>query len=114
MRGVPRWRVAAGVAVLAVLGYLGAHLVPIYWRNLELQQFVETAAQTPEIQNLPEEVLRVQVMAKAQSLGLPVRGDNIRVLQTDAGVRIDVRYIARVDLPLYTVNLHFYPGAGAR
>jgi hypothetical protein len=30
------------------------------------------------------------------------------------GTRIDVRYNARVDLPLYTVDLHFYPGAGSK
>jgi hypothetical protein len=29
-------------------------------------------------------------------------------------MRIDVRYQVRVDLPGYTVNLHFYPGAGSR
>ena len=30
------------------------------------------------------------------------------------GLRIDVRYVVRVDLPVYTVDLHFHPGAGAR
>jgi hypothetical protein len=29
-------------------------------------------------------------------------------------VRIDVRYFVRVTLPGYTVDLHFYPGAGSR
>jgi hypothetical protein len=30
------------------------------------------------------------------------------------GLRIDVRYFVRVTLPFYTVDLHFYPGAGSR
>jgi hypothetical protein len=29
-------------------------------------------------------------------------------------VHIEVRYAVRVDLPFYTVDLHFYPGAGSR
>jgi len=29
-------------------------------------------------------------------------------------MRIDVRYFVRVNLPAYTVDLHFYPGAGSK
>jgi hypothetical protein len=109
-----RLRVAAGAAVLAALAYLGLNLIPIYWRNLELQRFVEATAQRVDNQQKPEGVLRAAVVEKAQELRLPVRYDNVRVVRTADGVRIDVRYIARVDLPLYTVDLHFYPGAGSR
>ena len=28
-------------------------------------------------------------------------------------IRIDIRYFVTVDVPGYTVNLHFYPGAGS-
>jgi hypothetical protein len=109
-----RWRIGAGVVVLAGLAYLGANLGPIYWRNLELQRFVEEAAQKPENQHKPEGVLRAAVIEKAHELRLPVRYDNVRVVRTETGTRIDVRYVARVDLPLYTVDLHFYPGAGSK
>ena len=37
-----------------------------------------------------------------------------RIVPLPKGTRIDVRYVARVDLPLYTVDLHFYPGAGSK
>ena len=30
------------------------------------------------------------------------------------GIRISVRYFVRVSMPGYTVDLHFYPGAGSR
>jgi hypothetical protein len=108
-----RLRVTAGVAVLAVLAWLGGNLAPIYWRNLELQRFVEETAQRAG-ENTPDGVLRAHVVEKAQELRLPVRMDNVRVLRTADSVRIDVRYVARVDLPLYTVDLHFYPGAGSK
>jgi hypothetical protein len=111
---VPRWRIAAGVGVLALMAYLCANLAPIYWRNLELQRFVEETAQRPESQSAPEGVLRAAVIERAHQLRLPVRYDNVKVVRTEAGTRIDVRYNARVDLPLYTVDLHFYPGAGSK
>ena len=109
-----RWRIAAGVAVLGVMAYLGANMAPLYFRNLELQRFVEETAQRSESQSAPEGVLRAAVIEKAQQLSLPVRYDNVKVVRTEAGTRIDVRYVARVDLPLYTVDLHFYPGAGSK
>lgn len=109
-----RWRMAAGAAVLAAMAYLGANMIPIYWRNLELQHFVEETARRPEMQSASEGTVRDAVIEKAQALRLPVRPDNIKVVRTQDGTRIDVRYVARVDLPLYTVDLHFYPGAGSK
>jgi hypothetical protein len=111
---VSRWRMAAGAAVLAAMVYLGANMIPIYWRNLELQRFVEETAQRPETQAAPEGRVRAAVIEKANELRLPVRSDNIKVVRTQEGTRIDVRYVARIDLPLYTVDLHFYPGAGSK
>ena len=54
-------------------------------------------------------------MDKARQLNLPVTEDNVHITRS-AGrtLQIDVRYAVRVDLPGYTVNLHFYPGAGSR
>src|SRR5512139_2776177 len=98
-----RLRVVSGVAVLAALAYLGVNLIPIYWRNMELQRFVESTTQQPGSQEKPEGVLQATVVEKAQELRLPVRYDDVRVIRTPEGVRIHVRYIARVDLPLYTV-----------
>jgi hypothetical protein len=43
-----------------------------------------------------------------------VKQDNVQVIRSRDGVRIDVRYFVRVTLPGYTVDLHFYPGAGSR
>ena len=34
-----RLRVAAGIAILGAFAWLGANMIPIYWRNLELQRF---------------------------------------------------------------------------
>jgi len=108
------WRLAAGIAVLAVLGVLGARMAPIYFHNLALQQFVDELARRADTPTTSDDVLRTRVLAKAADLDLPVKTGNIRIQHRDTSVRIDVRYVVRVDLPLYTVDLHFYPGAGSR
>ncbi len=54
------------------------------------------------------------VLTKAIELDLPVKADNVQINHLPDGLRIDVRYFVRVNFPGYTVDLHFYPGAGSR
>jgi hypothetical protein len=111
---VSRWRLAAGGAVLAVLLFMGVRLVPLYVRNLELQQFVEEVTHRAAAPTTSDDVLRTWVLDRAADLELPVKANNVQIQRSADRVRIDVRYVVRVDLPLYTVDLHFYPGAGSR
>jgi len=109
-----RLRQAAGVAVLAVLVFLGIRLIPIYLHNQELQQFVEEVTHRAAAPTSSDDVLRSWVLSKAADLELPVVADNVHIQRLANNVHIEVRYAVRVDLPLYTVDLHFYPGAGSR
>ena len=111
MKPVPRWRIAAAIAVLAALLGFGALFAPIYAHNLELQNYVAEITQNV---SAPETTLLQQVVDKARSLDLPVTADNVHITHSPEGTRIDVRYFVRVTLPGYTVDLHFYPGAGSR
>ena len=113
MNQVPRWRIAAAWAVLALLGVFSAAFAPIYFHNLELQRYVVEITQSVENQARPDDVVRSLVLQKAQELDLPVKADNVHILRSPDQMRIDVRYFVRVTLPGYTVDLHFYPGAGS-
>ena len=114
MSRVPRWRMAAAAVVLAALLAFTAMFAPIYFRNLELQNFVSEVAQRVENRTNSDDVLRTWVLDKAHELDLPVKGDNVQIIRSRERLRIDVRYFVRVTLPGYTVDLHFYPGAGSR
>ena len=109
-----RLRIAAAVLILIVLAVLGVRLLPLYLENMRLQSYVEGITQNAENRTRPDDVLRVAVLEKAAFLELPVKADNVHIKRSDDNVRIDVRYIVRVDFPMYTVDLHFYPGAGSR
>ena len=109
-----RVRIAAAVLILVVLVILGARLTPIYVENMRLQRYVAAITQDEVALTRPDEALRVAVLEKAAFLGLPVKAENVQIKRSEESMRIDVRYIVRVDFPLYTVDLHFYPGAGSR
>ena len=114
MNGVARWRIAAAGVILAGLVFLLAMFAPYYLRNLELQNFVSEITRRVENQTKADNVLRTWVVDKAHQLDLPIAEDEVHVTHPLDGVRIDIRYFVKVDLPGYTVNLHFYPGAGSR
>jgi len=109
-----RLRIAAAVLILVVLAILGVRLLPLYLENMRLQSYVEAITQNAENRTRSDDLLRGAVLEKAAFLGLPVKADNVHIKRSEDNVRIDVRYIVRVDFPMYTVDLHFYPGAGSR
>jgi hypothetical protein len=104
---VPRWRVAAGALVLAALGFFAAVLTPIYVRNFRFHQFVSGLTHNVETRERSVDALRGAVLAKARSLSLPVTASDVQITQTGGEVRIVVHYVVNVDLPGYTVELHF-------
>ena len=115
MKPVPRWRIAAAIAVILVLLGFGVRIAPVYLHNLELQNYVAKLthnASTPD--GSGDAALLQLVLDKARTLDLPVMAENVHVYRSTEGPRIDVRYFVRVTLPGYTVDLHFHPASGAR
>jgi hypothetical protein len=114
VKPVAPWRIAAAVAVLVTLIAFGVMFAPIYAGNLQLQTYVSEITQRVDSKNQSDEALRQSVLLKARELDLPVKADNVHIIRSPEGLRIDVRYFVRVTAPGYTVDLHFYPGAGSR
>ena len=83
MNRVPRWRIAAAVAVLAgLVGFL-ALFAPIYSRNLELQRYVsEPDTDVWKIRRNPTTCYATWVLDKAHQLNLPVTADNVHILRS--------------------------------
>jgi len=113
---LPRWRIAAAAVILAILVFLLSVCAPYYFHNLKLQSYVSDLTRSVNQQKLSDAEIRSMVLNKGQELALPIAAGDIRILrQPDSAVtHIDVRYVVPIDLPGYTVKLHFYPGAGSR
>jgi hypothetical protein len=103
-----RWRVAAGVGVLVVFLAVTGALIPPYFQNMEFQRYLDHAVERTQ----SPDMLVADVVNKAAQMGLPVRAGDVHVAHTGSGLRVDLIYVIRVDLPMYTVDLHFHPAAG--
>ena len=100
--------------ILAGLLFFLGMFAPVYFRNMQLQNFVSDTAHRVENQTKSDDVLREMVLARARELRLPVTAENVHITRSPEGMHVDVRYFVQVDFPGYSVNLHFYPGAGSR
>ncbi|MCW5977178.1 MAG: hypothetical protein KIT09_03835 [Bryobacteraceae bacterium] len=109
-----KWRVAGAIAILAVLAAGAALLTPAYWRNLRFEQYLENLVSEADIEKRPDDFVRVAVAGRAASLGIPLRPEDVRVDRGAGRLRIETRYVVRVDVPIYTVDLHFRANSGAR
>jgi hypothetical protein len=98
---VPPWRIAAAAIVLAALCLMGAILVPVYLHNVELERFLRQA------QPSSEEALQQTIIDKGHALGLDIVPDHLQIRRPPGTSHMDVHYVVRVSLWLYTVDLHF-------
>jgi|SRR5579884_4159621 len=105
-------RIIAGVGVLVLLLLIGILLAPPYYHDWQLQQYLSTLVHDSANASRPPDLIRALVVDKAASLGLPVRTADVHVTRSGDKVKVEVLYIVHVDLPVYTVDLHFRPGAG--
>ena len=112
--GLASWRAVAALAGLVVFTIILARLAPLYFKNLELQRFLDDTVQETSSATAPDDMLRARIVDRASRLGLPVRGDQIRVDRAGGRLVIDLRYAVPVDFGLSSVDLHFRPRAGAR
>ena len=107
-----KWRIAAGIGVLVLLVLIAGLLAPPYYHDWQLQQYLRALANDPATASRSVDLVRALVVDKAASLGLPVRSPDVHVTRTEGRLKIEVLYIVHIDLPVYTVDLHFRPGAG--
>jgi hypothetical protein len=105
-----RWRIAAGIGVLVLFVLIGILLAPPYYHDWELQRYLHALAHDPATGNRSTNLVQALVVDKAASLGLPVRTADVHVLRVKDKIQIEVLYIVHIDLPVYTVDLHFRPG----
>ena len=89
------------MAVLGAFSWFAFLLVPVYLRNLQLQSFLR---ETPAAS---DEALQQAILKKSHSLGLDITPDHLRILRPPGGGPTSVRYVIRVTIPLYSVDLHF-------
>lgn len=107
--GLRQW---LALVLLGVFIYITAALLPFFVRNVRLQRYVENLTQSADIATRSPDWIRAQVLERARQLGLPVEAANVQTELAGRSVRISIRYVVPVHLPMYKVKLHFAPSAG--
>ena len=97
--------------MLVLLALIAVLLVPPYYENWRLQRYLSALAHDPASTHCSTDLLRALVVDRAASMGLPVRTGDVQVMAGPNSVRIEVLYVVHIDLPVYTVDLHFRPSA---
>ena len=99
-------------AFLAIVAFCAIKIVPVYVENYQFQDYLNRAvvdATVRQPQPRPED-LQAEIYAEAESLGIPVERQGIKV-SVGRTVTINVRYVVDVDLKIYMLPLHFSPSA---
>jgi hypothetical protein len=93
-----------------------ARLAPVYFRNLQFQNYVAQLTRSAAERAKPDDQVRLMLLDRAHRLELPVLADNVLIKRSPDGTlqNLDIRYFVRVDFPGYTVDLHFHPAASSR
>jgi len=100
------------VAFLGIVAFCALKIVPVYVDNFQFQDYLNKTAVDASVrqpQPRPED-LQAEIFSRAESLGLPVERQDIKV-SVGRTVTIDVKYEVLVDLKIYTLPLHFTPSA---
>ena len=100
------------LAFLGLVLFCAIKIVPVYVENYQLQDYVNQMAVEASVHQPQEkpEALENEIYAKAESLGLPVERQDIKV-SVGRTVLINVDYSVYVDLKFYTLPIHFTPSA---
>lgn len=93
--------------VLAIAAFVAYQTVPVYVHNYELNDYATGLAQQVAVNHVAPEDVPARIAARAEDLNLPVTTDNVKVEPGGSVVKIDVTYMALIDLRVYIWPLHF-------
>jgi hypothetical protein len=95
------------LAFLAAVIFTGVKTIPVYVSNYQLQDYLQTQTPFWLTEHASDEVIRKNVLAKAQDLDLPVAADDLTVEASASKVSVNIDFHVPVDLKVYTLPLHF-------
>lgn len=102
-------RALVGLAVVVAGIWLAWKLIPPYFANYQLEDFMTQEARFNTYTIKSEQDMREAVFKKAQDLEIPLSRDQINVQRGGNSVSIWVDYTVHVDLPYHPIDITFHP-----
>ena len=103
-----------GVALVVGGTYYGYLLIPPYFNNYQLQDYIESEARINTYNAKPEQDITDGVLKQARNLEIPLQQENITVQRGAGELQISCSYSVHVDLPGYPLDLKFAPASKGR
>jgi hypothetical protein len=98
--------------VLLIYGAFVAYkILPAYVAEYQLQDKMQEQAKFSVVNHYPEEQIRDAIFKVIKDLEIPVKREDIKIMASDAVVRISCDYSVPVDLLVYQLTLHFTPSS---
>jgi hypothetical protein len=95
--------------VLIYGAFVAYKIIPPYVAQYQLTDKMQEQARFAVVNRYPEQQVRDNIYKVVQDLDIPVKKDEIKIVDTTTVVRISMDYTIPVDLLVYHLNLHFTP-----
>ncbi len=104
-------RIKVLLFVLIVVGgvFVLSKLFPPYFANFQFQDDLKNTVVRMQNSNNTDEDIKTAILKLAESRGLPVSEQQVRVARQGKALTVSVDYQVHVDLPGYPVDLQFNP-----
>jgi Domain of unknown function (DUF4845) len=111
-RGAGRLKAIAWTLVIVSFLYVCFKAVPSFVNEYQFIDGMQTLARYATATRQTPEQIRAAVLKEAQTDGIPVTAEDIKVTAVNGNVRINVEYSVTVDLTVYQWTLNFHPAVG--
>ena len=110
-RGEGKLKAVLYTAVIALFIYCAVKTVPPYISNYQLSDKMQEQARYAVVNRYTEEQIRDNIFKIMQDLDIPAKREDVKVIASNAVVKISLNYTVPVDLLFYHMDLSFSPSS---
>ena len=96
------------IVVLGTLIFVGVKIAPAYFANYQLEDAMKTEARFAAYNRKTDEEVREDIWKKVQELNIPVRREDIHLVNGGGTLQATIDYSVPVDLQFYQFDMHFH------
>ena len=109
----PSGRSSAGCLLtllfVAAAIYFGLNIGEVYWRFYEFRDAMKQEVRFAR--QIPDERIRLRLVALADSLGLPEQASDVVITRTSNTISVSADYTERVEFPMFARSIRLRPHA---
>jgi hypothetical protein len=110
-RGAGKLKAILFTVILVLVVYCAFKIIPAYVNNYQLSDKMDEQARFAVVNRYTEDQIRDNIFKVVQDLDIPAKRESIKIVATNAVVKISMDYTVPVDLLMYHVDLHFSPNS---